>query len=69
MYSTADKIGIGQFSSVYKGKHLITGEQVAVKVVDLSEIPQKIFITLLQNEIQILKTLKHKNLLELKDVY
>jgi serine/threonine protein kinase len=33
-YLILDKIGEGQFSQVHKGKHVTSGELVAVKILD-----------------------------------
>lgn len=40
-YSPADVIGQGSFSTVYKGYSLLTGEKVAVKIVNLKGAQQQ----------------------------
>jgi serine/threonine protein kinase len=60
------KIGKGSFSKVYKGYNIITGDIVAVKKIDLDMKP--LMIKRLKMEIEIMKTLKHKHIVELYDV-
>ena len=65
-YSYNRKIGRGSFSKVYKGYHKDTLEKVAIKVVDM-EI-SKHLKTFMDREIEVMKTLNHKNILKLYDV-
>ena len=60
------KIGKGSFSKVYKGYNIITGDIVAIKKIDLDMKP--LMIKRLKMEIEIMKTLKHKHIVELYDV-
>jgi len=54
---------------VYKGINEITGEIVAVKVVEKKKLKNKLEWQLLENEIQVLKKMDNPNVLKLKDVY
>ena len=62
-------LGRGSYASVYKGLSMIDNNPTAVKVID-----QKIFINAynfktIQSEIEIMKKIQHKNIVELLDVY
>ena len=62
-------LGRGSYASVYKGLSMIDNTPTAVKVID-----QKLFINAynfktIQSEIEIMKKIQHKNIVELLDVY
>ena len=62
-------LGRGSYASVYKGLSMIDNNPTAVKVID-----QKLFINAynfktIQSEIEIMKKIQHKNIVELLDVY
>jgi serine/threonine protein kinase len=48
-YSLSDALGQGSFSTVYLGRSLITGEKVAVKVVNLKGAQQNEVIKNVKN--------------------
>jgi len=61
------RIGYGSYSSVYKGTHIKSGEVVALKVIDLCNSQFKENNTaheLLMNEIRILRSLYHENIIK-----
>eukprot|EP00759_Apiculatamorpha_spiralis_P026273 PhF_6_TR29325/c0_g1_i1/m.43031/K08798/MARK; MAP/microtubule affinity-regulating kinase len=59
-----DKLGKGSFATVYKGKHIYTGVDVAVKVVDKKRLaPDK--VRYVHEEVRLLRSLKHPNLVEM----
>ena len=59
-------LGSGAFSKVYSGKDIRTEEPLAIKLINKkSEIH---FYENALNEIQILKLLKHKNIVAIKEV-
>ena len=64
-YMIAEQIGVGTFSKVTKGMHILTGEQVAIKILDKSKIKDDIDIIHISREIEILKSISHKNISQL----
>lgn len=48
--------------------HVITGEPVAIKVLEKSKIKDKADIERITREIQILKTIRHPNLIQLYEI-
>ena len=68
-YILEDEIGSGGFAKVVQGIHIPTGEKVAIKVLDklqLMEDPEN--LKRVEREIQILKLVKHKNIIKLYEV-
>ena len=64
-YILEDEIGSGGFAKVVQGIHIPTGEKVAIKVLDklqLMEDPDN--LKRVEREIQILKLVKHKNIIK-----
>jgi len=62
------EIGRGGFSVVKKGRHKTTGEDVAVKCINKKTL-KKEELQLLSREINIMKKLQHKNIVQLHDIY
>lgn len=56
-------VSIGGFSKVRLATHLLTGEKVAVKCMDKAKLGEDLFR--IKIEIDILKTLNHKNISKL----
>jgi len=70
IFKYEDLLGKGNFGSAYRGYDVNTGKQVAIKVIKMASIKSKITEKLLENEIEILKTLNsHQNLLKCYDVF
>ncbi|XP_049938547.1 serine/threonine-protein kinase ULK3 [Schistocerca serialis cubense] len=66
-YAIVEKIGAGSYASVYKAfKKVGAREVVAVKCVDKSRLSGSAIDNLV-TEISLLKVLKHKNIVEMKD--
>ena len=68
-YILEEEIGSGAFAKVVKGKHIPTGEQVAIKVLDkifLDEDTEN--LKRVEKEIKILKLVKHKNIIKLYEI-
>ena len=68
-YILEDEIGSGGFAKVVQGIHIPTGEKVAIKVLNklqLMEDPEN--LKRVEREIQILKLVKHKNIIKLYEV-
>ena len=64
-YILSDQIGTGTFSKVTKAIHILTGEKVAVKILDKSKIKDNIDIERISREIEILKSISHPNIAQL----
>jgi len=69
VYNLTKVLGKGGFSVVKLGVHKQTGEQFAIKIIDKEAIQLKNDMHLLQREIDIMKKLHHKNIIELVEVY
>ena len=69
IFKLCDVIGKGSFSTVYKGYEEDTEEPVAIKVVQLDRIQSPTLLKLLHSEVDILKSMKHPNILRCYDVY
>lgn len=54
-YSTRDYLGKGSYSMVYEGKHDITGERVAVKIIDKKLLFSKANTDIIMGEIEAMK--------------
>ena len=63
-----EKLGQGTFGIVVLGTHQITGEKVAVKILDKEKILQETDKSRLEREIKILKKMRHNNIVHLYDV-
>ena len=68
-YTLGTEIGSGAFGKVVLGTHILTGESVAIKILDkliLSQTPED--YELVYQEIAILKIVKHKNIAQLYEI-
>ena len=68
-YTIGQEIGSGAFGKVVLGKHILTGEKVAIKILDkmiLNQTPED--YELVKQEISILKLVKHKYIVQLYDI-
>ncbi|CAD8056841.1 unnamed protein product [Paramecium sonneborni] len=68
LVSEEQKVGVGQFSHVYKGYHEKTKMPVAIKQIDKKQT-KGIFEQMLRNEINILKQLNHSYILKMYAYY
>jgi len=66
-YDLKETIGSGSFATVKLGIHKKTGERFAVKVIDKSAIKDS--EDTLRNEIDILKSIEHPNIIALKEIF
>ena len=62
------KIGEGTFGIVTLATHILTGEKVAIKILDKKKILEHSDKTRLEREIKILKVLHHNNIVHLYSV-
>ena len=68
-YKLGEEIGSGAFGKVILGLHMITGEKVAIKILDkfiLSQTPED--YELVKQELSILKIVKHKYIVQLYEI-
>ena len=63
-----DKLGQGTFGFVRLATHTLTGEKVAIKILDKEKILKEKDKFRLKNEIKILKKLRHNNIVQLYGV-
>ncbi|XP_027318272.1 cyclin-dependent kinase 1 [Anas acuta] len=66
-YTKIEKIGEGTYGVVYKGRHKITGQVVAMKKIRLENEEEGVPSTAIR-EISLLKELQHPNIVCLQDV-
>ncbi len=57
----------GTFATVWYGVHKKTQKKVAIKVIDKKKLGDKVHM--IQAEVDILKKIKHKNIVELEEVF
>ena len=62
------KLGKGSYGSVYLATHRLTGDERAVKVMNVDRITSY-YLRKLHTEISILKSLDHPNIIKLQDVF
>ena len=68
-YELGDTLGEGRFSQVVRATHLASGEQYAVKIVDLESIAEdEEALEALQVELSVLKAARHPNIVGLQEV-
>merc|ERR1712130_532151 len=66
VYSFHGELGAGAAGTVYRVKHKIEGGEFAVKSIDLEDHARKDHLLM---EVQVMRKLVHKNLVNLKDVF
>jgi 5'-AMP-activated protein kinase, catalytic alpha subunit len=67
-YTISKTIGEGTFGKVKLGYHKITGEKVAIKILEKSRIIDVADIERVSREIHILKLIRHPNIIQLYEV-
>ena len=68
-YTLENEIGKGGFATVYKGIHIPTGEKVAIKIIDKTQLQEDpLNLKRVESEISILKIVKHKNIISLYEI-
>lgn len=68
-FTIGNTIGQGTFGKVKKGTHLLSGQSVAIKILEKSKINNKKDIILVEREIKILKAVEHPNIIRLLQIY
>lgn len=61
-------LGQGTFGKVRVGTHTITGEKVAIKILEKDRIESKSDVERVTREINILKKVRHPNVIQLYEV-
>lgn len=61
-------IGEGTFGKVKVGTHILTGEKVAVKILEKSKIKDVADVERVAREIHILKLIRHPNIIQLYEI-
>eukprot|EP01017_Pseudomicrothorax_dubius_P022954 TRINITY_DN2469_c0_g3_i1.p1 TRINITY_DN2469_c0_g3~~TRINITY_DN2469_c0_g3_i1.p1 ORF type:complete len:748 (+),score=112.07 TRINITY_DN2469_c0_g3_i1:567-2810(+) len=67
-YQIGKTIGEGTFGKVKLGIHLLTGEKVAVKILEKDKIADAADVERVSREIHILKVLRHPNIIQLYEI-
>ena len=64
----SNKLGKGSYGSVYLATHRLTGDEKAVKVMNVDRVTSY-YLRKLHTEISILKCVDHPNIIKLQDVF
>ena len=67
-YILGETLGKGTFGVVKQSTHIITGEQVAIKIIDKTKITSKSDRKRISNELKILRASKHTNIIKLYEI-
>ncbi|KAL8140540.1 hypothetical protein V2J09_006561 [Rumex salicifolius] len=67
-YELVRLLGRGTFAKVYHGKHLKTGQNVAIKVIEKKKILKGGLINQIKTEISVMRLVRHPNVVELHEV-
>mmetsp|Transcript_22749 Transcript_22749/g.73166 ORF Transcript_22749/g.73166 Transcript_22749/m.73166 type:complete len:612 (-) Transcript_22749:523-2358(-) len=67
-YAIGHVLGEGSFGKVRIGTHIVTGEKVAIKILEKSRIVETTDIQRVAREIKILKRNRHRNIIQLFEV-
>ena len=63
-----ETLGEGTFGKVKMATHILTGEKVAIKILEKEKIVDVSDVERVSREIHILKLLRHKNIIQLYEV-
>ncbi|XP_058067621.1 CBL-interacting serine/threonine-protein kinase 5-like [Magnolia sinica] len=67
-YEMGRLLGQGTFAKVYYGKHLRSGESVAIKVINKDQVKKEGLIEQIKREISVMRMVRHPNVVGLKEV-
>jgi len=67
-YALLKDLGEGTFGNVKLGKHLTSGQLVAVKILEKKRITDKADVERVIREIKILKSIKHQHIIKLYEI-
>ena len=68
IFNVGKSLGQGTFGKVRLGTHLITGEKVAIKILEKDKIKDQSDVERVTREIHILKIVRHPNVIQLYEV-
>ncbi|CAD8096001.1 unnamed protein product [Paramecium sonneborni] len=69
VYQIVKVLGEGGFGKVMLGKHKVTGEQVAIKLIDSGKLWNAEDIDLVFREAEVMKNLRHNNIIKILNCY
>ncbi|KAF8400531.1 hypothetical protein HHK36_013830 [Tetracentron sinense] len=67
-YEMGRLLGKGTFAKVYYGKHVRSGESVAIKVISKDQVNKEGLMEQIKREISVMRLVRHPNIVELKEV-
>lgn len=67
-YEKGRLLGKGTFARVYYGKHVVTGESVAIKVISKDQVKKEGMMEQIKREISVMRLVRHPNIVEFKEV-
>ncbi|GFS42583.1 CBL-interacting protein kinase 5 [Actinidia rufa] len=67
-YEMGRLLGKGTFAKVYYGKQVISGESVAIKVINKDQVRREGMMDQIQREIAVMRLVRHPNMVEIKEV-
>lgn len=67
-YIIGKNIGEGTFGKVKLGTHILTGEKVAIKILEKRKIVEEADVQRVSREIEILKMIRHPNIIQLFEI-
>nr|XP_043609798.1 CBL-interacting protein kinase 18 [Erigeron canadensis] len=67
-YELGRLLGQGTFAKVYYARNLVTGQSVAIKVIDKEKVSRVGLVDQIKREISIMKLVRHPNILQLYEV-
>ncbi|KAI4316395.1 hypothetical protein L6164_024379 [Bauhinia variegata] len=67
-YEMGRLLGKGTFAKVYHGKHIASGESVAIKVISKEQVRREGMMEQIKREISVMRLVRHPNIVELKEV-
>nr|URY23017.1 CBL-interacting serine/threonine-protein kinase 25 [Nitraria billardierei] len=67
-YEMGRLLGKGTFAKVYHGKNIVSGESVAIKVINKDKVKKEVMMEQIKREISVMRLARHPNVVELKEV-
>lgn len=67
-YEMGRLLGKGTFAKVYYGKQVMTGESVAIKVINKDQLKKEFMMEQIKREISVMRLVRHPNVVELREV-